>query len=134
MEHHDCRAKRTAATSSTIPGHSRATVFGFHGYKENAAIHTDALRRSPADRPIGGWSACRPSIASTRKGSDVVGSWMTRQDREQAIADNVAYVAAVLSELAGEFGITRPLVYAGFSQGVAMAYRAAALCSGRATA
>ena len=34
------------------------------------------------------------------KGGDVVANWMTKQDREQAIADNVAYVAAVLSEMA----------------------------------
>ena len=59
--------------------------------------------------------------------NDVVASWMTSQDRELAIADNVAYVATVLSAVADEFGITRPLIYAGFSQGVAMAYRAAAL-------
>ena len=52
---------------------------------------------------------------------------MTKEDRELAIADNVAYVAKVLAAVADEFGITRPLIYAGFSQGVAMAYRAAAL-------
>src|SRR5262245_50039608 len=52
---------------------------------------------------------------------------MTKEDRELAIADNVAYVAKVLTAVADEHGITRPLIYAGFSQGVAMAYRAAAL-------
>ena len=52
---------------------------------------------------------------------------MTKEDRELAIADNVAYVAKVLAAVADEYGITRPLIYAGFSQGVAMAYRAAAL-------
>ena len=52
---------------------------------------------------------------------------MTKEDRELAIADNTAYVANVLSAVADEFGITRPLIYVGFSQGVAMAYRAAAL-------
>ena len=51
---------------------------------------------------------------------------MTKEDRELAIADNIAYVAKVLSAVAEEFGITRPLIYVGFSQGVAMAYRAAA--------
>ena len=59
---------------------------------------------------------------------------MTKEDREPAIADNTAYVANVLSAVAEEFGLTRPLIYAGFSQGVAMAYRAARWCSGRATA
>ena len=52
---------------------------------------------------------------------------MTKEDRDAAIADNVAYVSKVLSAITQEFGITRPLIYAGFSQGVAMAYRAAAL-------
>ncbi len=32
-----------------------------------------------------------------------------------------------MTAVADEHGITRPLIYAGFSQGVAMAYRAAAL-------
>ena len=59
--------------------------------------------------------------------NDVVASWMTKEDRELAIADNVAYVAKVLAAVADEYGITRPLIYVGFSQGVAMAYRAATL-------
>ncbi len=33
----------------------------------------------------------------------------------------------MLTAVADEFGITRPLIYAGFSQGVAMAFRTAAL-------
>jgi predicted esterase len=52
---------------------------------------------------------------------------MTSEDRDLAIADNLAYVGGVLSAIAGEDGMTRPLVYVGFSQGVAMAYRAATL-------
>jgi predicted esterase len=49
---------------------------------------------------------------------------MTSLDREQAIRDNVAYVRAVVTALRDSTPDT-PLVYAGFSQGVAMAYRAA---------
>jgi predicted esterase len=60
------------------------------------------------------------------RGSDVVASWMTKEDRDHAIADNIEYVGNVLTAVADEFGITRPLIYVGFSQGVAMAYRAAA--------
>ncbi|MEQ1832868.1 MAG: hypothetical protein ABL977_07410, partial [Candidatus Eisenbacteria bacterium] len=56
---------------------------------------------------------------------DVVANWMTREDRELAIADNTAYSATVLDQLEAEFGAPRALVLAGFSQGVAMAYRAA---------
>ena len=101
------------------------TLCGFHGYKENAEIHMDVLRRICVDRH---WRLISVQALNRfySKGGDVVANWMTRQDRELAIADNVAYVAAVLSEVAEESGTARPLVYAGFSQGVAMAYRAAA--------
>jgi len=50
---------------------------------------------------------------------------MTRQDRESAIADNVAYVSAVVDEVLKGLKVDVPLLYAGFSQGVAMAFRAA---------
>jgi predicted esterase len=55
-----------------------------------------------------------------------VAGWMTRQDRELAIADNLAYVAAVVEEVAKAWPGARPLVFSGFSQGVAMTFRAAA--------
>lgn len=56
---------------------------------------------------------------------------MTRQDREQAIADNIAYVDRVVEAIRDEHGIGR-LAYAGFSQGVAMAFRAAVRGAARA--
>ena len=123
---------RTIATEThgrylvDIPEHSRATLVGFHGYQENAAITLDVLRQIAAGRSIGIVSVQGLHRFYTRA-NDVVASWMTKEDRELAIADNVAYVAKVLSAVADEYGITRPLIYAGFSQGVAMAYRAAAL-------
>lgn len=109
-----------------IPGHSRATLVGFHGYQENAAATFDVLRQIAAGRPIGLVSVQGLHRFYTRA-NDVIASWMTKEDRELAIGDNVAYVAKVLSAVADEHGITRPLIYAGFSQGVAMAYRAAVL-------
>ena len=51
---------------------------------------------------------------------------MTRQDRELAITDNIAYVDRVVSTLLADAPQT-PVVFVGFSQGVAMAYRAAVL-------
>jgi predicted esterase len=60
------------------------------------------------------------------KGGDVVASWMTKEDRELAIADNIAYVGRVLTAVRAEYATRAPLVFAGFSQGVAMAFRAAA--------
>lgn len=109
-----------------IPEHSRATLVGFHGYQENAAIHFDVLKQVAAGRSIGLVSIQGLHRFYTRANA-VVAGWMTREDRELAIADNVAYVGNVLDQIALEFGVTRPLLYAGFSQGVAMAYRAAAM-------
>ena len=50
---------------------------------------------------------------------------MTRQDRELAIADNVTYVTEVVDRAERDSEGSLPLVFAGFSQGVAMAFRAA---------
>jgi predicted esterase len=52
---------------------------------------------------------------------------MTSLDRDQAIADNISYVLRVVAELRAERGKGK-LVFAGFSQGAAMAWRAAACC------
>jgi predicted esterase len=123
---------RTIATQThgrylvDIAEHSRATLVGFHGYQENATLHFDVLSRIAGDRPIGIVSIQGLHRFYTRS-NHVVAGWMTKEDREAAIADNVAYVANVLSAVTEEYGITRPLIFAGFSQGVAMAYRAAAL-------
>lgn len=100
-------------------------LLGFHGYAERAEVQLDRLRAIPgAER----W--CLVSIQGLHRfyqprTNDVVASWMTRQDRELAIVDNVAYVTAVLEMVTTEYGIRPPLVLAGFSQGVSMAFRAA---------
>ena len=108
-------------------------LVGFHGYGETAASHLAALLEIPG---VESWTVA--SIQGlhpfyTRSG-DVVASWMTKLDREEAIEDNLAYVRAAVAEILAAAGISGPLVYAGFSQGVAMAYRAAAgaghLCDG----
>ncbi|MEY4635535.1 MAG: hypothetical protein RJA55_1333 [Acidobacteriota bacterium] len=112
-----------------------ATLVGFHGYQENAVIHLDVLRRIAQGLPTEAPGAKVGAInlisiqALNRfytRANAVVAGWMTSEDRELAIADNIGYVAAVLADVAGAAGITRPMIYAGFSQGVAMAYRAAA--------
>jgi predicted esterase len=66
------------------------------------------------------------------RSNDVVANWMTREDRELAMADNIAYVGSVVAAVCAEDRSTLPIVYAGFSQGVAMAYRAAAFAAARA--
>lgn len=101
------------------------TLFSFHGYAEDAAVNMTALERIP---DISGWllvavQALHPFYT---KNDRIVASWMTRQDRELAIADNTRYVASVVAAVRQEFGVTTPIACAGFSQGGAMAYRSAA--------
>src|SRR6185437_3066339 len=101
-------------------------LVGFHGYAENADISLGEMRRLAGD---GRWlvAAVQGLHAFYSRGSErVVASWMTRQDRELAIADNIRYVGAAIGAIAGEYPLRPSLVYAGFSQGAAMAYRAAA--------
>lgn len=100
-------------------------VVGCHGYGEPAEPHLDRLRSIAG---AGAWLLV--SIQGLHRfyrgrSQDVVASWMTRQDRELAIADNIAYVTAVVDQVVREAGRSLPTVFAGFSQGVATAYRAA---------
>lgn len=105
-------------------GAPAGVLIGFHGYGESAAPHLEAMLEIPG---IESWTvASIQGLHSfyTRSG-EVVASWMTKLDREVAIDDNIAYVRAAVGEILASAGIEGPLVYAGFSQGVAMTYRAA---------
>ena len=100
------------------------TLFTFHGYGEDAAINLAAVQQIPG---IDEWlivavQALHPFYTKNER---IVASWMTRQDREFAIADNGRYVRGVVDAVTREFSINSEIVFAGFSQGVAMAYRAA---------
>lgn len=111
----------------SVPEQSRPPLLvGFHGYGENAERHLGELQRIPgASR----WLLCAVEALHpfyNSKTQEVVASWMTRLDRELAIADNLRYVGSVVSAVKQELDVAPVLVYAGFSQGVAMAYRAAA--------
>lgn len=101
-------------------GKSAGRVLGFHGYGEDAQAHLDALAGTPG---IERWTilAVQALHPFYKKNGEIVASWMTRLDRELAIADNVEYVRGILASEGREL----PTVTAGFSQGVAMAYRAA---------
>jgi len=104
-------------------------LVGFHGYGEGADIQLERMRRIPgADR----WLLV--SIQGLhrfyqRRANEVVASWMTRQDREHAIADNLAYASAVIDAVEREYPGGTRLVLTGFSQGVAMMFRAAVASS-----
>jgi predicted esterase len=98
---------------------------GFHGYGENAERHLEELRRIPGAAQCV-LCAVQALHAFYNRSGEVIASWMTRQDRDLCIDDNVRYVGNVVAELRESLAASGPLVYLGFSQGAAMAYRAAA--------
>jgi predicted esterase len=106
-------------------GGPRPLLVGFHGYGQSAEQHLDDLRRLDGTDGFVLVAVQALHLFYTRTG-DVVGSWMTKLGREDAIADNVGFVRGVVARVRDEFGAEGPLVFAGFSQGASMAYRAAA--------
>ena len=106
-------------------------LIGFHGQSETCAIELEHLREIRGDRSWTLASVQGLHRYYTRRG-DVVAAWMTREDRELAIADNIAYVRAVLDAVTASLATRLPrLVCCGFSQGTAMAYRTAAFAGRR---
>jgi predicted esterase len=110
-----------------VPARAPASplLVGFHGYAESAEIQMTRLR---AIQGCDSWTSI--SIQGLhrfyeRRTETVIASWMTRQDRQLAIADNAAYVSKVVSDEWSATQGARGVVYAGFSQGAAMAFRAA---------
>ena len=97
-------------------------LFGFHGYGETAEIQMQRLESIPGTE---GWTLVAVQALHRfyrGRSEQIVASWMTRQDREAAMTDNIHYVDRVVETVNPT---DRTVVYAGFSQGVAMAYRAA---------
>ncbi len=106
------------------PAASSPLLVGFHGYAETAETQLERLAAIPgADRLALVSVQGLHRFYRGRSSDVVVAGWMTKQDRELAIADNLAYVKAVLDEV--DRGSPRRTFFAGFSQGVAMALRAA---------
>jgi len=102
---------------------SPCVLIGCHGYAQNAAIMLNDLGGIPG---IDAWR--RVSVQAlnrfyTRGDEAVVASWMTREDREDAIADNIQYLQNVVNAVAAD---AKTVVFLGFSQGASMASRAAA--------
>lgn len=103
----------------------------FHGYGQAAEDALNDVLQIPG---ASSWRIAAVQALHrfyTRGDAKVVGSWMTRQDREHAIADNIAYVDRAID--AALDGSPAAIVYVGFSQGAAMAYRAAVKGRHRAT-
>ena len=110
-------------------GSAAGLIVAFHGYGQSAADVLASVQQIPG---IDNWRLAAPDALHrfyTRDQQKVVGSWMTREDRDLAIADNLAYVARVIERIGPG---SAPIVFAGFSQGASMAYRAAVLGAHRA--
>lgn len=115
-------------------GHAAYWLVGFHGQGQTGDAFMASLERVPRGPA---WL-----IASVQglyryyagRAQVIAANWMTSQDRAQVIAANVRWVDTVLDALEAEFGAPRAIVFAGFSQGVAMAYRAGLLCRREAAA
>lgn len=127
---------RTATVEATVLGRywveeglegaESPVLVGFHGYGEDARAFLREINLVPG---VTAWTRIAIqglySFYRTRTG-EVVAGWMTRLDREAAIENNIRYVGGVLDQELGQQESRSPLVYAGFSQGTAMAFRAAA--------
>ena len=90
-------------------------LVGFHGYGETAESLMERLRAIPSADDWLIVSVQGLHRFYQQRTNEVMASWMTRQDRELAIADNLAYVSAVVEEVVKEWPSTR-IVFAGFSQ------------------
>lgn len=99
---------------------------GFHGYGEDAETQLKMMQKIPGTDQ---WLCCSiQALHPFYPGLGTIGaSWMTSQDRELRIKENVSYVDGVIAQIKQEFIVNDVLVYHGFSQGTAMAVRAALL-------
>ena len=101
-------------------------VIGFHGYGENAEVHLDRMQHLK-----GGENWYCVSIQALHPfylGKGKMGAnWLTSQDRDFRIKENVEYINKVISNIKKDYLVNDSLVFSGFSQGTAMACRAAVL-------
>lgn len=115
-------AARTHGRFLVEAGPPERLLVGFHGYGENADESLAQMLRIPG---VEQWTVVAVQALHRfyrgRNSGTIAASWMTSQDRERAIRDNIDYVRGIVAE----FPAARKLVFLGFSQGVAMAYRAA---------
>jgi predicted esterase len=98
---------------------------GFHGYGEYAEVQLARLQAVAGADPWILVSVQGLHRFYRGRTNEVVASWMTTQDREITIADNIAYTRKVIEAVANEYSANSKRVLAGFSQGVSMAFRCA---------
>jgi len=101
-------------------------LVGFHGYGETAEDQLQLLQNIPG---IENWTVCSvQALHPFYKTKARIGyCWMTAKNRELHIQENVNYVNTVISEVKKSYRVNDTVVFHGFSQGTAMACRAALL-------
>jgi predicted esterase len=100
-------------------------LVGFHGYGENANDLLDRMGEIPGAAAWHCLSIQALHRFYDRRMNRIVASWMTRQDRERAISDNIEYVSRAVAGAKARLELESTTAFVGFSQGVSMAYRAA---------
>jgi predicted esterase len=121
---------RVVVRDAPFDGKRSRLLLAFHGYAQRAEAMIETLAPVPG---IEHWTiaSIQALHAFYGRGGDVVASWMTREDRELAIAENVAYVDEATVALQRERRAD-VIVCVGFSQGASMAWRAGVLGRRRA--
>lgn len=121
---------RVVVREAEFDGRRSRLLLAFHGYKQRAESMFELLDPVPGIErwTIASIQALHPFYGS---GGQVVASWMTKEDRELAIAENIEYVDDATVALQRERRAD-VIVCVGFSQGAAMAWRAAVLGRRRA--
>ncbi len=101
-------------------------LVGFHGYGEKSEAQMKMLQQIPGAQS---WFCCSiQALHSFYNSKGKIGyCWMTSEDRELRIQENIDYVNSVISELKENYSINNTLVFHGFSQGTGIACRAAVL-------
>jgi len=120
---------RVLVEEAAAASRSTRVLIGCHGYAQNAAIMLKDLNRIPGADAWRRVSVQALNRFYTRGDEAVVASWMTREDREDAIADNIQYLQNVVNAVADG---AKTIVLLGFSQGASMVSRAAARVTPRA--
>ena len=87
-------AARTHGRYLVREGPSQRLLVGFHGYAESAEAHMAELQKI---RGSESWTLVAVQALNRFYARErIVANWMTSQDRELAIEDNIAYVRANL--------------------------------------
>ena len=129
METHSIRVRRTARyhVEGELGGETQELWFLLHGYGERAR---DFLRSCSALQAPGRVLVAPEGLSRfyLRRGNgDVGASWMTKEAREEEIADYVDYLDRLRSELQSSLSPSHTVGVLGFSQGTATAARWALL-------